>query len=194
MCTLSRFIAFLLLLSLYASAQVEWSVSGKPAIEEDSSNGPPAAAAAGKVRRMKKRKDTTKVMGKKKGKDPPTCPSKTKYLKTAEEICGKTLDVPGTKYVVSVEGKVVECTGNGPTVTGNAILDCSHATIQGNNDGFYGITVGGSAVLQNCVVSNFKYYGVVLDLTPGDKTVINTRAQENGANGFLSSLRTTISW
>jgi hypothetical protein len=178
-------IKFLLCFSLYASpsnAQVEGSISGKAAIEEDSSNGPTAAAAAGKVRRMAKRK-------KNKAADPLTCPPQTKYLRTADEICGKTLDATGTKYVVSAPGNVVDCMANGPTVTGNAILDCSQATIQGlgKNPAVYnyGITVGGSAVLQNCVVSNFMGNGVVLDTTPGDKTVINTRANYNAYNGFL---------
>jgi hypothetical protein len=149
LCTLSRLIAFLLLLSLHVS---------------------PLEAKT----------------------DPPTsCPSQTEYLRTAEDICGKTLAANGTKYVVSVPGNEVDCTdhgSHGPTVTGNAILDCSDVTIKGNLtnlNGGVGITVGGSAVIQNCAVSNFMLYGVVLDKTPGDKTVINTRAQDNGYYGFF---------
>jgi hypothetical protein len=184
MCIISRFIAFLLLLSsLYASpleAQVEGGVSGKAAIEEDASNGGPTAAA-GKMRRILKKKKKKKKV----------CASKTKYLRSADEICGKTLDAPGWKYIISLPGKkkVVSCLKSGPTVTGDAILDCSHATILGKNTDIYvtydGITVGGSAVLQNCAVSKFIGYGVVLDKTPGDKTVFNTRVHDNAYHGFI---------
>jgi hypothetical protein len=188
MYTISRFIAFFLLFSSYASpleAQVEGGVSGNAAIGEDSSNdGPTATAWAGKVRRTKKKK--------KKKKKAKQCASNTKYLRSADEICGQTLDAPGWKYVISLPGKkkVVDCgVSNGPTVTGNAILDCSQATIRGTNpdpySSNYGITVGGSAVLQNCVVSHFTGYGVVLNKTPGDKTVFNTQAHANAWFGFI---------
>jgi hypothetical protein len=78
-------------------AQVKGSISGKAAIEEDSSDGPTAGAGAGKVRRMlgkdaMKLKDARKLKGKTKSEDP-----QAKYLRTAEEICGKTLDAPGMK-------------------------------------------------------------------------------------------------
>jgi parallel beta-helix repeat protein len=183
MYTLSRFIAFFLLFSFYASqleAKVEGGVSGNAAIGEDScsNDGPTATAWAGKVRRTKKKAKQ--------------CASKTKYLTSADEICGQILDAPGWKYVISVPGKkkVVDCgVSNGPTVTGNAILDCSQATIRGTNpdpySSNYGITVGGSAVVQNCAVSHFTGYGVVLDKTPGDKNVFNTQAHGNAANGFF---------